>query len=288
MILFLRKNSFRVFQAGARVFALLIPARYWYRAVLQLCRLQAFFLRPLIAISPYRGDRRGSVLVAWLMNSWFQQLSALHRPFPISVRSTGDQVVHQAASNPKGFVICSGHLPLVHCLVRSLTDMGHPPTAVVSREKGSNEGKYWVWGSGEALPAMLPSRDVLIKVRTILRHGGSVAALVDRGISRTFHHNIFRLIHSLEAQVVFATVALQPDGEILVEYFAPPDPFFSSDETIAINLQALQAGIDRALMPSSKLTAAPVLPPKNIPPESAANFSRRNSILRSDSEASNR
>jgi hypothetical protein len=288
MILFLRKHSYRVFQAGARVFALLIPTRFWYSAVLHICRLQALFLRPLIAISPYRGDRRGSVLVAWLMNSWMPQLTAFHRSFPMSLRSTGDQIVHQAALNPKGFVVCSGHLPLVQCVLRSLTDMGHPPTAVVSREKGSNEGKYWVWGLGKSLPAMVPGRDVLIKVRTILRNGGSVAALVDRGISRTFHHNIFHLIRSLGAQVVFATVALQPDGEILVEYFAPPDPFFSTDETISINLQALQSGIDRALMPSSTLTAAPVLPAKNITPESGAHFSSPDSILRSDTEASNR
>jgi len=148
---------------------------------------------------------------------------------------------------------------LVHCLVRSLTDMGHPPTAVVSKEKGSHEGEYSVWGLGKTLPAMAPGRDVLIKIRTILRHGGAVAALVDRGISRPFH-NIFRLIPSLGAQVVFATFALQPDKEILVEYFAPPDPSFSSDEAIAINLQALQAGIDRALTPSSVQNAAPKVP----------------------------
>src|SRR6476660_6970456 len=122
---------------------------------------------------------------------------------------------------------------------------------------------------------MLPGRDLLIKVRTILRHEGSVAALVDREISLTFHHNIFHLIHSLGAQVVFATVALQPDGEILVEYFAPPDPFFSSDEAIAINLQALQAGIDRALTPSSAQTAAPTLPGQKTNPESATQFSSR-------------
>jgi hypothetical protein len=267
MILFLRQHSYRVFQAGARVFALLIPARYWYPAVLHLCRLQAFFLRP------------GSVLVAWLMNSWFQQLSALHRPFPISVRSTGDQVVHQAASNPKGFVICSGHLPLVHCLVKSLADLGHPPTAVVSKEKGSTDRKYPVWGLGRTLPAVLPGRDVLIKVRTILRHGGSVAALVDRGISRPFNLNIFRLIHSVGADVVFATVALQPDGEILVDYFVPPDPSWSTDEAISTNLQALQTGIDRALKPSSAQTATPIVPAKNISSESSAQFSSRDSSL---------
>jgi len=166
--------------------------------------------------------------------------------------------------------------------------MGHPPTAIVSRERESNEGKYWVWGLGKALPAIVPGRDVLIKVRTILRHGGSVAAMVNRGPSGPFHHNIFRLIHSLGAQVVFSTVALQPDGEILVEYFAPPDPSFSSDESIAINLQALQAGIDRSLMPPSTLTTAPVLLAKNITPQSGAHFSQGDSILRSDTKAPNR
>jgi hypothetical protein len=53
------------------------------------------------------------------------------------------------------------------------------------------------------------------------------------------HTNIFRIVRLIGARVVFAIAELQPSGEILVEYFEPPDPFLTREESIAMNLEVL-------------------------------------------------
>ena len=178
------------------------------------------------------------------MNTWLGDLVSLQRPFPIPIKTKGADVVFDACANPKGMVICSVHLPLVNLILLPLVDMGHPPTAVVSGKTELINQKSPLWGRGDGLPAVVRSRNVLLKVRTILRHGGSVAALVDGGLGGSINPNMFRMIRLTEAQLVFVIPELQPNGEVLIEYFAPPDPFCNTDESILANLEALQTKVD--------------------------------------------
>jgi hypothetical protein len=87
-----------------------------------------------------------------------------------------------------------------------------------------------------------------------------IAALVDTGPFGDIRLNIFRLIRSVGAQLVFTVVGLDPDGEILVEYFAPPDPFCRSDESISANLQALKNRVDQVLEYPCQRGNTPALP----------------------------
>src|ERR1700745_4404587 len=105
-----RQHSPKFFHFFARLVVLVLPARLWYPSIFRISRLQAFILRVLIGVSPYRTDRRRTILLSWLMNSWLQALSTLERPFPIPIRVKGEEAITRAAGHPHGMAICSVHL----------------------------------------------------------------------------------------------------------------------------------------------------------------------------------
>jgi len=192
--------------------------------------------------------------VAWVMNSWLQPLTRSHLVFPIPIRSRGNEVVLRASKNRNGMLICSAHLPLINSILRPLVDMDCTPTAVVSGAAQENEQSP-VWGLDRGIPVIEPDKNVLLRAKTILRRGGSVAALIDPGLGEAFNQNIFRLIRHIGAEVVFATAELQGNGDILVEYFAPPDPRCSNDVSVSQNLEALRARIESILvLPTTRTT----------------------------------
>ena len=246
---FMREHSFKLFNQAAGVISHVLPAQWRYWGLLNLCRLQALVLRPLISLSPYRSDVRRHIVVAWVMNSWLQPLTRSRRVFPIPIRSHGNEVVLRASKNRNGMLICSVHLPLVNSILRPLVDMDCPPTAVVSGDAIGN-GKSPVWGLNQGIPVIAPDKNALLRAKTILRKGGSVAALIDPGLGDAYNQNIFRLIGHIGAEVVFATAELQGSGDIVVEYFAPPDPLCSNDVSIVENLQVLKAKIECVLNPA--------------------------------------
>jgi hypothetical protein len=108
----------------------------------------------------------------------------------------------------------------------------------------------------ETLPVIFADKSVLIKVRNILRKGGLLATLVDANLGDPLNCNVFRLIRTVDARVVFFSTALQRGGEILVEFFAPPDPLCLTDESVLSNLLVLQSKADTILrLPSGRSTA---------------------------------
>jgi hypothetical protein len=183
------------------------------------------------------------MMVAWLLNSWLQYLIKIKRVFPIEIKTEGRGVVIDACRHPAGLVICSIHMPLVHVVLHSLIDIGVPPAGVVAGKSEMEHGKIPVWGLQQDLPGILVNGLVLVKMRSILRHGGVVFALVDVGTGAPPRDNIFRLIRKSGARAVLAIPVLRPSGEIAVEYFDPPDPFCTSEESIAANLDFLRAKV---------------------------------------------
>jgi hypothetical protein len=243
----LRSAWHAYFFLAARLISLILPARYWYSTLFSITNFQALLLQSLLGLSPYRTDPRRRIFLAWLLDLGLRQLVALETPFPIPVQSTGIQEITEACEDSQGVVVCSVHHPLVHCFLRSLVDIGHPPTAVVAGVPEQRRGMVPLWGSKGGLHAINPDGNVLLRARSVLRHGGIVAALVDSAIQDPIQRNIFRFIRSISARLVFVIAELQPNGEIVVDYFAPPEPDFSGDEAIELNLQALIARRDRVL-----------------------------------------
>jgi hypothetical protein len=243
-LFFVRYHSSKLFYLGGRCIAFVFPERLWYPAALRICRLQAFILRPLIKLSPYRKDPRRHIIVSWLLHSWLRQLSNLGRPFPIPIRIEGEEAIREAFSDPHGTIICSVHLPLVHLILRSLVEMNFRPTAVVAGETELRNQKIPIWGMNAELPGIVSGSNVLLRVQRELRRGGAVFTLVDTDLGDSLRPNMFRLIRIAEARAVFAIPELLPSGEIFVRYSVPPDPFCVTDSSILSNMQALHLELD--------------------------------------------
>jgi hypothetical protein len=240
--------------------------------------VQQYLLRPLLAISPYRNDSRRRVVTAWLMEASLNHLIALARPFPIPMRYKGLEVILDARSNPSGSVLCSVHLPLVRLVLRLLVDLGIPPTAVIANEISIVNGRLPVWTTAHDLPGFIADTHVLFKARTILRRGGSLAALIDSNFGDPPNANVFRLIRSVGSRVVFFVSELQSDGAVLIEFLSPPDPFCTCEESVLSNMLFMQESIDRVLhLPSRRPWVA------TLSPRKAANQARPVSLVDSSS-----
>lgn len=260
-LFFRRQLSPWFFYCATRFIAFVVPERLWYPTVFLISRLQALLLGAVIGLTPYRRDARRRMILGWLMHAWLRELVVFGRPFPIPLRTKGKEAVLEAAANPNGMVICSVHLPLVNLILRGLVDMGRAPTAVVSGMTVLRNGESPLWGMREGLPVINTDGYVLNKVRHVLQRGGSVFALVDTSQYRSLNPNMLRLVRAVRGQVVFAITELQENGDIQVEFFAPPDPFCSSEMTIEDNLTALRTRIDGVLQspPEHQIgTSAPV------------------------------
>jgi hypothetical protein len=248
-----------------RTIVALFPARLWYRVLYNICFQQGKLLHSALALTPFRRNYRYRIMVSWLTESALWRLIALGRPFPIPIRDKNMKALLDARRDSKAVALCSVHMPLIRLVLRRLVELGLPPTAVVAQEAAIN-GRMPVWGMTESLPGLIADRTVLFKVRTILRQGGLLATLVDANLGDPPNCNVFRLIRSVNARVVFFTTELQRGGEIVVEFFAPPDPLCLSDESVQSNLLELQSKADRILrLPPGRSTATTLSMKNGIP-----------------------
>jgi hypothetical protein len=230
----------------ARTIAFLLPPRLWYRTAHRICVLHGHLLRAMLVFSSFRDDSRCRIFESWMIQSIVLRLDALGRPFPIPTSHRNLEAVVERQKN--GLVLCSVHLPFVSLALRPMVQFGVPPTVVIAGQGAIIDGKFPICGLAESFPGLgAGGVDVLFKARTILRRGGIVATLIDDKPFDPVNRNIFRLIRSVGARLVFFTTELQPDGEIVIEFFSPQDPFCLSDESVLSNLLALQSRVVRIL-----------------------------------------
>jgi len=228
---------------GVQVVALL-PRNWWYPVLWRISRAQAVFIWPFLQFTSYRFDNRRCVPVVWMLNHWIYRLATAKGPFPIPIRIKGSEVIHSLYRNPTGGVLCSAHVPLLDLCLHSLIELGCPPAAVIGDSE--LESSFPVWGR-LALPGIRSGQAVLLKVRTVLRNGGYVAALVDLNWTKTYSPNLFRVVQLAGAQAVFVIPELRPNGDIDIEFFLPPDPWCQTEQSIGENLEMLQSRVDRLL-----------------------------------------
>lgn len=181
------------------------------------------------------------MIESWLVNTLLKWIDDLGKPFPIPMKITGQEVLFEAWNHPLGLVVCLVHLPLWNLITRSLVELNRIPTVTLASRKVLKDGMFFPWGCPVGLPALAVDKYVLIKARSILRGGGSVVTMVDRGLGDALNSNIFRLMRSVGARAVFATVELQRSGETLVQYFNPPDPLNETDASIMANIRYFEA-----------------------------------------------
>lgn len=183
---------------------------------------------------------------------------------PLEIEVTGMEKLQETYQNANGALICSAHLPLFEAIVYTLVTSGCSPASVVAaREMITPRGTAAIWGL--ELPAIVNNQAVLVRSRTIFKRGGAIAMLADFGFCDDYNPNIYRVARALGAQVIFTVAEILPSGKISVEFFAPPDPFCKTDESILLNLQVLKERVDRILRrppspDSTSLQAAPHRP----------------------------
>ena len=225
----------------ARSIVSFLPASEWYSAAVRISRLLARMMR----WTHYRNDPGKDIIETSVLKSLLQIISSLGKPFPIPVRTLGAEAVLEAWNHPRGTVICSVHLPLWNSILGSLVELNCSPTAVLGG--GRPDGKLLVFGSIVELPSLPINQCILIKAQRILRSGGSVATVIDTCLGNPLNPNILKLVGSVGARAVFATTELDENGEILIRFSNPPDPFCKSDQSIQSYLEYFQARIDHVL-----------------------------------------
>jgi hypothetical protein len=244
----LRGISFKIIALGTHLLVSFLPERTWYSVLWRLTRLLAFFIRPIIGWTPYRSDPRREILAGWILQTFLRLLPESQKPFPIPIRIDGAEALIEASTNAKGLVILSVHLPLTGLIVTALEELNHPPTFIVSQ--GLRKGVFTILGKGKELPLLISDGGVLLRARTILNHGGSLGVLINTGVGSPLNGNFLRLIGRAKARAIFAIAALQTNGEILVQWYTPPNPFCRSEEEVAVNLEFFQAKLDDLLHPA--------------------------------------
>jgi hypothetical protein len=225
-----------------RSISLLLPASLWYSAAFRTTRILTTLTRPVIGWTPQR--------TSWLLYGWLKQFLRYERRFPIPIRSIGGEIIQEARTNPKGMVMVSVHLPLAIFISRTLLELDCPPDAIVASGELLKNGMFPIWGTVNEVPGLAADRNVLIKTRSILRRGGSIAAMIDTQVGGSIEVNLLRLLGSVGARLVLALAELQSSGEILVQFYNPPDPFCSSDEGIMKNVEFFEQKIDEILLRS--------------------------------------
>lgn len=239
---FLHELGRSVSRCGVRAVALL-PRDSWYAVLWRISRVQAVLIWPILRFTPYRRDHRRSLPVAWMLNHWISQLVSVKGSFPIPIRIKGRELICPLFCDKAGTVLCSAHMPLLDACLQSLIELAYP-LSVIAAPGALVESKFPVWGK-PALPGLPSGPDVLLKVRTVLRNGRAVAALVDDIDSGAYSPNLFRVARLIRAKVLLFVAELHPNGDIEVEFFLPPDPSCLTEQSIFLNLRALESRVDR-------------------------------------------
>jgi hypothetical protein len=250
------------FRLVARLIAFAFPEHRWYRTLFKVGRAQQHVVNLVLGFTRYRKHPRRPFILTWIMESGVGYLIELGREFPIPMQHKNLEMILNARSDPNGLVLCSIHLPFIRLALLPLVAAGAPPSAVIADPEALIGGKLALWSTTKELIGLAADRDVLFKVRTILRHGGFVATLIDHYVNDPLNTNVFRLIRLTGARMLFAISELQPDGTILIEYLSPPDPSCLRDESIVANLLFLQSRTDRILHQLSSQKRVVNLTPK--------------------------
>jgi hypothetical protein len=209
----------------------MLPERQWYSAAFGMMRILTTLTRPVIDWTPHRKS--------WFLDGLLKMFLRFERPFPIPLRTVDEQVIYEARTNPRGIVVMTVHMPLNFFVARALAEMDCPPDAVIAGKDWINHGTFPIWGKVNVLAGLGVDGNVLIKTRSILRRGGSVAAMIDTPLG-TINANLLRLVGKIGARIVFALVELEATGDFAVRFHRPPQPFCSSNEGILENLEFLQ------------------------------------------------
>ena len=178
-------------------------------------------------------------------------------PFDPALRVVGAELLHDEMRRGRGLLMLGLHQTLVTLFPRYLHDIGCTPTIVASTDS------FPIVGTGVAFPALQSSAGLLVRVRTQLRAGGLVCAMIDAGGHepapietasgpKRISHSWMRLAHRCQAGILFASVHLEPKHIVLSLTRPAYAPDASEDDVVRAVVSHVSAQTQRMV----SLTAA--------------------------------
>ncbi|PYX84797.1 MAG: hypothetical protein DMG68_19660 [Acidobacteria bacterium] len=220
----------------ARFVTWILPNRYWYRAALAMCRLQA-------ALSGALGGNR-VLTEAVMLDNWLWELTTIG-PFPIPWTLNGLEVI-EATDRKIGTVFCWIHEPLVEFPMRPFLETVNTEAIVVA-DRGRIVDGGLVAGLERRLVAIPADRYALGRAKRSLQEGTSVVCLADATLGGSLQPFVLQVAGRVGARVVFQWAKRRPDGTIEVTFIDAPRPHCETSEAVHENLAFLRAAQQRAL-----------------------------------------
>ena len=182
-----------------------------------------------------------------MLDHWLLELT-LCSPYPIPWRGVGVEVLNHHDSK-HGTMFCWTHVPMFEVPLHALMEMGHSPQVAADPGKIVGDHEFVVPGAARRLRAIPMDPYVLIRMRTVLRQGGSVACLADPELGAPLSPHVLHFAGRIGARVIFLWAERGRDGVVDVHFVEPPRPLCRSEEDIAANMEFLRAENRRLLGP---------------------------------------
>jgi hypothetical protein len=161
--------------------------------------------------------------------------------FDLDIKIEGAEILQGALGNSHGTMIVAPHTLLSVSLIRYLHDVGCLPTTV------SAAPFVHIYGTRFVIRAVQPSSSLLIRLRTALRRGDVVYAMIDkapRNSARTIQFPtgarpvyisdaLIKLAKRCDARVIFTSARLDERQNIVLTFDAPLDLTDTSELSIA-------------------------------------------------------
>jgi hypothetical protein len=182
---------------------------------------------------------------AIVLDSWLRELT-FSGAYPIPWRPVNLDGIDRG--DKRGVLYCWTHLPLFSIPMYAWMEMGYEPPLVVA-DPGNicGENEFMVPGKTQRARAIVANLHVLMKIRTVLHEGGSVACLADAELGGRVTSNVLRIAGQTGARVVFQWAERQADGTMDIYFINPPRPLNESEEDIEVNLEFLRVENRRIL-----------------------------------------
>jgi hypothetical protein len=161
--------------------------------------------------------------------------------FDLEMRIEGAEILHGALRNSHGTMMVAPHALLSVLLIRYLHDVGRLPKTVAATPF------VHIYGTRFLTRALQPTSSLLIRLRTALRRGEMVYAMIDeapRNSARTIQFQagpravyisdaLIKLAKGCDAGVIFTSARLDERQNIVLRFDAPPALADTSELSIA-------------------------------------------------------
>jgi lauroyl/myristoyl acyltransferase len=226
-----------------------IPRRFRFPAAVMAARALAPLIRHTDSYREQRQLRMDGIMEIALQRA-LESMTRHGTPFDPVVRYSGTEKLLAAVRKGRGVMIATPHAMLTYLILRHFQELGHSATAI------AGDPRFLVSGTSIPARAIRPSPSYLLEVRSRLRRGEIVAAMLDRdqphpGLTVEFETAygpviistaLLRIAVRCNAQVVFAGVRTE-SGEVVGHYDTPGASSTSVEDITADFIRFVQTHV---------------------------------------------